>query len=74
MPVKEYYKGRGSKVMREMKSRYGEEKGKRVFYATAKKRGFEPGNPGHKSDRQMRTMHKAMDGLKSAGPKKKEKD
>ncbi len=38
MPVNEYYGGHGEKVMRSMKEQYGEEKGKRVFYATANKR------------------------------------
>ena len=42
MPLKEYFKGSGEKVMLEMKSRYGEEKGKRVFYATANKRKMKP--------------------------------
>jgi len=42
MPVKEYYKGSGDKVMKEMQERYGEEEGKRVFYATANKRKMNP--------------------------------
>ena len=42
MPVSAYYKGSGEKVMSSMKKRYGEKKGESVFYATAKKRGFEP--------------------------------
>jgi hypothetical protein len=42
MPVKKYYKGSGDKVMKEMKERYGEEEGKRVFYATANKRDMNP--------------------------------
>lgn len=41
MPVKRYYKGRGTKVMKAMKKRYGKTKGKRIFYATARKRGME---------------------------------
>jgi hypothetical protein len=40
MPVKEYYKGEGDKVMASMKSRYGDKDGERVFYATANKRGM----------------------------------
>lgn len=39
MPVSHYYGGHGKKVMKEMKSRYGEKKGEQVFYATAAKRG-----------------------------------
>lgn len=38
LPVKEYYGGSGTKVMKKMKEQYGEEKGKRVFYATAAKK------------------------------------
>lgn len=50
MPVKEYYKGHGDKVMSNMKKEYGEEQGKRVFYATANKRGMN--RPGKKSKRK----------------------
>lgn len=42
MPVSEYYKGSGRKVMRSMKKSYGPETGKRVFYATANKMGMKP--------------------------------
>lgn len=38
MPVSKYFKGRGEKVMRSMKKRYGKDKGESVFYATANKR------------------------------------
>ncbi len=38
MPISEYYGGHGREVMHSMKEQYGEEKGKRVFYATANKR------------------------------------
>jgi hypothetical protein len=44
MPLSKYFGGRGEKVMREMKARYGEERGERIFYATARKRGHEPGS------------------------------
>lgn len=37
MPVSKYFKGHGEKVMRSMKSQYGEKKGESVFYATANK-------------------------------------
>ena len=40
MPVSEYYKGSGRKVMASMKKRYGAKKGKEVFYATANKKGM----------------------------------
>ena len=38
MPVDKYYKGHGSEVMSDMTKRYGEKKGKSVFYATANKK------------------------------------
>lgn len=38
MPQSEYYGGHGKKVMAAMRERYGEKKGKQVFYATANKR------------------------------------
>jgi hypothetical protein len=38
MPLSKYFNGKGSEVMKEMIDRYGEEKGKQVFYATANKR------------------------------------
>ena len=38
MPLSKYFGGHGEKVMRNMKSHYGEEKGESVFYATANKR------------------------------------
>ncbi len=43
MPVSAYYRGSGSEVMAEMKKRYGDKGGERVFYATANKRGLTPG-------------------------------
>lgn len=42
MPVGEYFKGRGAKVLGAMKDTYGEEKGEKVFYATANKQGMNP--------------------------------
>mgnify|MGYP001584448183 FL=1 len=35
MPLAKYMGGKGESVMRDMKARYGSEKGERVFYATA---------------------------------------
>jgi hypothetical protein len=43
MPIGSYYGGHGSKVMKEMKERYGGKHGEEVFYATANKRGQKPG-------------------------------
>ena len=40
MPIAKYYRGHGTKVMKEMKKRYGKKKGESVFYATAAKRGL----------------------------------
>jgi len=42
MPISKYFKGSGSKVMSNMKKEYGEEEGKRVFYATANKSNMGP--------------------------------
>jgi len=38
MPLSNYFKGKGSSVMESMQKEYGEEKGKKVFYATAQKK------------------------------------
>jgi hypothetical protein len=43
MPLSKYYGGSGEKVMASMKKRYGKDKGERVFYATANKRGLDAG-------------------------------
>ena len=42
MPVKEYFEGHGEEVMEDMMKKHGKEKGKRVFYATANKKGMKP--------------------------------
>lgn len=41
MPLSKHFGGHGESVMRDMKRRYGAEKGERVFYATenARKKG-----------------------------------
>lgn len=41
MPLREYFKGRGRSVARRFQQRYGAD-WKRVFYATANKRGLAP--------------------------------
>jgi len=43
MPISKYFKGKGKKVLAEMKKRYGAKKGKSVFYATANKTGMTAG-------------------------------
>ena len=47
MPIQQYFKGKGQSVMESMKKRYGEKKGKSVFYATARSKGLDTG-PSHK--------------------------
>ena len=42
MPISRYFSGHGSEVMAGMKDRYGEKKGKQVFYATANKKNQNP--------------------------------
>lgn len=61
MPISEYYKGEGNKVMAGMKKKYGEKHGEEVFYATAKKKGMERPGKGKK-----KSKHKT-----DAGPSKK---
>ncbi len=56
MPVSEYYKGEGSKVMAGMKKRYGEKKGKEVFYATANKNGMN--RPGKKNKKKTHKVQR----------------
>jgi hypothetical protein len=41
MPLSKYFGGHGEKVMESMKKKHGE-RGKKVFYATAKSKGMEP--------------------------------
>lgn len=57
MPIGEYYEGEGRKVMSSMKKQYGEEKGERVFYATANKKGQKP-KKRHKARDQMKAFAK----------------
>ena len=48
MPLSEYFKGDGRKILADFVKRYGEAKGKRMFYATANKRGLAPKRHGRK--------------------------
>jgi hypothetical protein len=52
MPLSEYFSGKGKKVMDSMKSQYGSEKGKKVFYATANKKK-KKGGAGHSNPEKM---------------------
>jgi len=54
MPISEYFKGSGEKVMADMKKRYGEKEGERRFYATANARNAKPGQKMTKSKRKTR--------------------
>jgi hypothetical protein len=38
MPISKHYKGKGAEVMKAMVKKYGEKKGKEVFYATERKK------------------------------------
>lgn len=51
MPLSKYFKGKGEKVMKNMKEQYGSERGERIFYATAnkKKHGIDTSPSSHKS-------------------------
>ena len=42
VPLSEYFKGDGKKILADFVKRYGEVKGKRMFYATANKKGLAP--------------------------------
>jgi hypothetical protein len=42
MPLSSYFKGKGPQVMSDMIRRYGAQKGKSVFYATANSKGQAP--------------------------------
>lgn len=37
MPISEYFKGSGKKVMKNLKKEYGDKKGESIFYALANK-------------------------------------
>lgn len=55
MPIAEYFKGKGDKVMSSMKKEYGDKKGKSVFYATANKMDI---GPSHKAKSKMKSKKK----------------
>ena len=62
MPISAYFDGEGEKVLRQMQKKYGEEKGLRVFYATAKKQGKEPKEEGSGYAREVRSaLHHIME-------------
>ena len=49
MPLEKYFGGHGPEVMRSMKKKHGEKKGKQIFYATANKRGQMDTGPSDKT-------------------------
>jgi hypothetical protein len=54
MPLHEYFKGKGEKVMKSMKKTYGEKKGEKIFYATANKKSLTgPSEPPKKKKRRF---------------------
>ena len=69
MPVSEYFKGSGDKVMSNMQKEYGAKKGKSVFYATANKKGMN--RPGKKNKKMTGPSEKhAMNLIKKHAGKK----
>lgn len=56
MPISKYYKGHGEEVMSSMRSKYGDEKGTRIFYATANKKHMKPNEHERPSMNAMRTL------------------
>jgi hypothetical protein len=46
VPIPAYFKGHGAEVLENMRSEYGDKKGKSVFFATAQKRGLKPAQDG----------------------------
>lgn len=64
MPVGSYFKGHGENVMAQMKSRYGDKRGERVFYATANSRKLKHSKRRSQMKRAFsppkRAMHRAQ--------------
>lgn len=58
MPIRDYFKGDGKKVMKSMKKQYGKKKGKEVFYATANKDNDGPGGPSKEARERMMNRKK----------------
>jgi hypothetical protein len=56
MPISKYFKGKGEQVLSDMKDRYGEDKGKSVFYATANKNGMKPAAEGPAKPKRKMTL------------------
>lgn len=57
MPLSKYFKGKGEQVMQDMKDRYGDKGGERVFYATANSRpGMKPADEGKSKPKRRMTL------------------
>lgn len=61
MPIQKYFKGKGLDVMNDMEKRYGPEKAKRVFYATANSRNMTASGAGSQGSKvkKIRRIKKA---------------
>jgi len=75
MPISEYFKGRGRKVLQAMKDKYGEKKGESVFHATAKKQDMEPGEKGNteKEKKENPRSERAKEAIATARERQAEK-
>jgi len=62
MPIERYFEGHGRSVMRSLKAKHGEEKGERVFYATANARHAHPGEEMTENQKRKRALHKQIHG------------
>lgn len=58
MPIAKYFRGKGEKVMADMKDRYGAKDGERAFYATANKKKQRPEDGDKPRTRVSRHMQK----------------
>ena len=47
MPVSAYFKGSGTKVMKKLKTEYGEKEGESMFYKIANKNNQNPADEAH---------------------------
>jgi ribosomal protein L9 len=56
VPIGSYYGGDGREVMAGMARRYGRKKGKRIFFATANKRGQRPQD----AEAERKARHEAL--------------
>lgn len=59
VPISQYFKGRGTEVMKDMKKRYGP-RAEHVFHATAAKTGLKPGR--HSKADVKKSMKEVMRG------------